>query len=57
MTPTFKKLNFKNHKEIVVLNMPDSFKAEVLEMSKEATLFYARVGVFTNTLLTNKASI
>ena len=41
MTPTFKKLNFKNHKEIVVLNMPDSFKAEVLEMSKEATLFYS----------------
>ncbi len=28
MTPIFKKLNFKQHKEIVIVNQPAGFKAE-----------------------------
>jgi hypothetical protein len=34
MTPLFKKLNFKEHKEIFVINPPKSFEAEMKEMSK-----------------------
>lgn len=34
MTPLFKKLNYKNQKEIVVLNSPDSFNTELNEMGK-----------------------
>jgi hypothetical protein len=33
MTPLFKKLNFKDHKSILVVNSPDSFEAELSEMS------------------------
>lgn len=33
MTPLFKKLNFKTHKHIVVVNAPDSFKDEMKAMA------------------------
>jgi hypothetical protein len=33
MTPLFKKLNFKDHKAILVVNSPDSFENELSEMS------------------------
>jgi hypothetical protein len=36
MTPLFKKLNFKNHAQIVVLNLPPTLEAEVDEMTKFA---------------------
>ncbi len=39
MTSVFKKLNFKAHKQIVCLNAPASFQAELKEMSKEAEIF------------------
>jgi hypothetical protein len=32
MTPLFKKLNFKDQPHIVVLNAPESFSAQVLDM-------------------------
>jgi len=32
MTPLFKKLNFKDHIQILVLNSPESFETELLEM-------------------------
>lgn len=34
MTPLFQKLNFKKHKEILILNHPTSFQTEVDAMSK-----------------------
>jgi hypothetical protein len=39
MTPLFKKLNFKNHKAILVLNCPASFVSEKEVMASE-TIFY-----------------
>nr|WP_315157834.1 hypothetical protein [uncultured Flavobacterium sp.] len=39
MTPLFKKLNFKNHKAILVLNGPASFVSEKEVMASE-TIFY-----------------
>jgi hypothetical protein len=33
MTPLFKKLNFKDHKSILVVNSPKSFENELSEMS------------------------
>lgn len=39
MTPLFKKLNFKNHKAILVLNAPASFVSEKEAMVNE-TVFY-----------------
>lgn len=33
MTPLFKKLNFKNHKEMLVLHAPDSFQQELQQMA------------------------
>ena len=39
MTPLFKKLNFKNHKAILVLNAPTSFVSEKEAMANE-TVFY-----------------
>jgi hypothetical protein len=33
MTPLFKKLNFKDHKSILVVNSPKSFEHELSEMS------------------------
>jgi hypothetical protein len=38
MTPLFKKLNFKQQQEIVVINHPESFNAELNEMMKETTI-------------------
>jgi hypothetical protein len=38
MTPLFKKLNFKAHKNIVAINSPQSFDAEILEMSALAQI-------------------
>lgn len=32
MTPLFKKLNYKDHKPIIVLNAPESFAAEMQQM-------------------------
>jgi hypothetical protein len=32
MTPTFKKLNLKNHREIVVLSVPESFERELASL-------------------------
>ncbi|MBK9735473.1 MAG: hypothetical protein IPO92_11055 [Saprospiraceae bacterium] len=34
MTELFKKLNYKNHQEIIILNAPISFSNEMQEMSK-----------------------
>ncbi len=34
MTPLFKKLNFKNHKKLFLINSPYSFNQEIDEMSK-----------------------
>lgn len=34
MTATFKKLNFKDHKEIYILNFPSEFSKEHYEMRK-----------------------
>jgi hypothetical protein len=33
MTPLFKKLNFKDQKAILIINIPDSFKAPANEMN------------------------
>lgn len=38
MTPLFKKLNFKDHIEIVVLNLPESFKNELNKMENETII-------------------
>jgi hypothetical protein len=40
MNALFKKLNFKNHKEIVVMNPPDSFNKEIEEMSSETSFLF-----------------
>ena len=40
MTALFKKLNFKNHKEILVVNHPDSFNKEIEEMSAETSFLF-----------------
>ncbi len=40
MTPLFKKLNFKNQKSIVAINHPESFEAELKQMSKLAEIIY-----------------
>lgn len=32
MTPLFKKLNFKNFKEIFIINHPDEFEVELVAM-------------------------
>lgn len=36
MTPLFKKLNYKTHEEILVLNSPESFITELIEMGNFA---------------------
>jgi hypothetical protein len=38
MTPLFKKLNFKDHKSILVVNSPKSFENELSEMSNIAQI-------------------
>jgi hypothetical protein len=38
MTPTFKKLNYKEHKQILVLNAPQSFHEELNVMAGLATI-------------------
>jgi hypothetical protein len=38
MTPLFKKLNFKDHKSILVVNSPKSFEYELSEMSNIAQI-------------------
>jgi hypothetical protein len=38
MTPLFKKLNFKDHKSILVVNSPKSFEHELSEMSNIAQI-------------------
>ncbi len=34
MTPLFKKLNFKNHEKVLVMNSPTSFETELADISK-----------------------
>lgn len=41
MTPLFKKLNFKDHKSILVLNSPASLQDELAEMTTETTIVHA----------------
>ncbi len=38
MTPLFKKLNFKGHKEIFILNHPSEFEKEMKEMTDYAVI-------------------
>jgi hypothetical protein len=38
MTDLFKKLNFKNHSEITILNSPASFELEIAEMTKVSSI-------------------
>lgn len=38
MTPQFKKLNYKNHPEILVLNPPESFDNELRSMAHLASI-------------------
>ncbi len=38
MTPLFKKLNFKDHKQIIVNNTPQSFETELATMSDFAAI-------------------
>jgi hypothetical protein len=38
MTPLFKKLNFKAHSSIMVINAPDSFDSELKEMQNVTTV-------------------
>ena len=38
MDPIFKKLNFKAHKEVVILNAPDSFKTNLENMNSITTI-------------------
>ena len=39
MTPTFKKLNYKDQKQILVLNAPESFDGELGFMADLASIF------------------
>lgn len=39
MTPLFKKLNFKNQRDITVLNCPQSFVQELALMKKDCPVF------------------
>jgi hypothetical protein len=39
MTPLFKKLNYKNQEEIIVLNAPQSFEWELSEMKANTAVF------------------
>lgn len=39
MTPLFKKLNFKDQRDIVVLNAPESFGVEMAEIAKFANVY------------------
>jgi len=39
MTPTFKKLNYKDQREILALNPPESFESELNIMAEAATIF------------------
>jgi hypothetical protein len=41
MTPLFKKLNFKNHSPILVLNAPETFEKELKEMKNETSIITA----------------
>ena len=38
VTPLFKKLNFKNHSEILILNSPTEFEAELNAMQDTTTI-------------------
>ncbi len=40
MTPLFKKLNLKEHKSIVALNVPHSLQDELAEMEKEVKIYH-----------------
>lgn len=61
MTPLFKKLNFKDHKSILVLNSPASLQDELAEMTKETTIVHAiddaREIVFALVFVTTQTAI
>ncbi len=61
MTPLFKKLNFKDHKSILVLNSPASLQDELAEMTKETTIIYsiddAKEIVFALVFVTTQTAI
>lgn len=44
MNPIFKKLNYKNQKQLHILNAPASFKADMTEMEQLATVKTAVTG-------------
>lgn len=41
MTPQFKKLNYKNQKQIITINAPKSFAGELLAMKENAKIITA----------------
>ncbi len=61
MTPLFKKLNFKDHKSILVLNSPASLQDELAEMTKKTTIFHviddAKEIVFALVFVTTQTAI
>ena len=61
MTPLFKKLNFKDHKSILVLNSPASLQDELAEMTKKTTIVHviddAKEIVFALVFVTTQTAI
>jgi hypothetical protein len=51
MTPLFKKLNFKNHASVVVLQSPTSFEIELKEMEAYTRIFQSLEAVETITFV------
>jgi hypothetical protein len=45
MTPIFKKLNYKNQKQICIINAPSSFKKEMDEMASLAIIKTSLAGI------------
>lgn len=48
MTPLFKKLNFKNQSEILIVNPPNSFQTE-MELMKDTTRIMTELSGNTKT--------
>ncbi|WP_130274354.1 hypothetical protein [Cecembia calidifontis] len=45
ITPLFKKLNFKNHSQILVINSPESFESELEQMAPKTQISKSLEGV------------
>lgn len=45
ITPLFKKLNFKTHPHILVLNSPGSFEKELEQLASETQIFKSLQGI------------